>query len=181
MEANIIRITYPPDDFTNQTMKEQRNSGNIIHHLSVTVSEDVSEPSVSDIFSSFPVGCGIQAITVRYQVDPERPFSDITSALTHVPNIHVISPSVSKESIEMIQELINSGIYFNLRVTGINENTLTSPEKVGGGSYIDIEEFDDHIVIISEPNYERMSMPLNRSDNQLVKLGAAQSLDYIQN
>ena len=181
MDANIIRITYPPDDFSTQTMKDQRESGQTIHHLSVSVSDNISEPSVSDIFSSFPIGCGIQAITIRYHIEPERPFVDIQSVLSIVKSIHVISPSVSKESFGILQELINSGVYFNIRVTGTMENNLTVPEKIRGGSYVSIEKYEDHIVITSEPNFERMSKPLVRSDEELITLGVAQSLDYIKN
>jgi len=181
MEPTLIRIAYPPDEATSNLMKEQRNTGKTIHHLYVDVMEEISEPSVSDIFSSLPIGCGIQAITVRYQMEPERPFVDIESVLKKVRNIHVISPSVSKETFVNVQDTINSGEYFNIRITGIMENNLVTPEKTIGGAYVNIDKYEDHIVITSEPNFERMSKPLERSDKELITLGVSQSLDYIKN
>jgi len=181
MGVNIIHATYPSDELVDHNIKTSHEEGREIHCLNVMVEPDISEPSIEDIYTTLvPLGCHVQCIIVRYQNHTERALVNISSVLTRVDSVHFIAPVISKEEIERVDGVIKSGIHFKLRMTGsIKDNNLCVPEKTPGSNYITINKCKDTIVVVSEPNMESRSKPLDISDEGLVTLSEKDSLVYI--
>ena len=181
MEVNIIHATYPSDDLTGYKMKKCQEDGCDIHSLNVTVADDVSEPSIEDIYTTLvPMGCHVQCLSVRYVTKPERALVNISSILTIVDSVHLMSPIIPREETQRLKDILKSGIHFKLRMTGsMEDNSVDVPEKTPGSNYITVKKCEDTTIVISEPNMEKMSKPLDSSDEELVRLDEQESLMYI--
>jgi len=182
VEANITYATYPSNSNTEEEIRNKcQETGDEIHCLTVSVSKDISEPSIEDIYTTLvPIGCKVQCLVIRYETTPERSLVNASSVLEKVESVHMITPVVTKDDVSRLNDIIKSGGDFKIRITGfVGDHKLDIPTKIAGGDYVTIEICDDTITVVSEPNLEKMSKPLDSFDDELVRLDEKDSLDYI--
>lgn len=188
MVTITVNATYPPDEYTEGVLQRHVESGSRVHELNVEVQNGASDPSVDDVFASIvPHGARVQCLSVRYDTKPERSLVNASRVLEQVESVHVISPVISVDDVERCTHLVKKHDHVKIRLTGYSEGSEISEilrqfveaNRGPGDPYVRVEHKDDYVLIVSDPNLERNSRPLETSDERLAVLGHEGSLEYI--
>lgn len=188
MDASTVNATYPPDVYTEGVLQRHADSGSHVHELNVEVQKGMSDPSVDDVFSSIvPQGARVQCLSVRYDTRPERSLVNASRVLERVESVHVVSPVISVDDVERCVRLVQEHENVKIRLTGYSEGSAISEmlrrfvesTQGPGYPYVRVEHKNDYVLVVSEPNLERNSRPLETSDERLTVLDHEGSLEYI--